>query len=281
MRPGGVSVAGEAERGSTTFGPLFRYPSGTEQQKPYRIHRLIEHLTKERTEGRVGVVVGSGPSLREFDTRQLNSDQYVTFAVNDAAFVGGYQPNYWVVNDGNVLDKHRRKYLPPEVKIVTRRNNYYFQVKRYRNHNAEEPKFNCCMHRAYGYDAVSVADVDTLIRLQNTLYVRHTTATAAISLSAKLGLKRVVLVGVDLCFTDPNHYYHSGRKWLAQHDKNMEEKSERVGDVIRTKALDNMARQIEELQVGLRNVGLEIYQTNLNSPIDVQKMPWEKVPCLF
>lgn len=279
MRPGGVS-AWEVERASGTLGPLFRYPEpGT---RPYRgANRMIETLPPIPTEGRVAVIVGTGPQVKDFDFRQLNSYNYVTFAINDAWLK--FRPNYWVVNDIGVVDKFASHYVDPSITFVTNQVNLGLSMGRFQSGKHKQVnRANSCLHRAYFYNQARSADIDALVREKNKVFIRHTTATAAASVAMKLGLRKIVLLGVDMCYQEPGGYYGgTRRKWGEERDEEMLKKSKRHGEVWQTSAQENMCKQFEELQINLRTTGLKIYQTQLVSPVEVEKIPWESVPCLF
>lgn len=260
-----MTEAVEKGEGTPALAPFL---SSKKARGQYRSLFTVDQLYKDHDD-RTAVIVGSGTSLRGFDFTELNRDDLYTIVINDECFRNqeAYRPSMWIFNDENVLDRYRRHNVDRRITIVSRQVNL---------HNA--------IHRATKFGAVPdwvwrIHEYTTTKRWgweRNQLYMHRTTAAPALILAAKMGFKKVILLGIDF-FTPPDAYYYSGET-KARELPSRARSELGNGHYMEDRHL-RMAMDLTHVHENLQLVQWpgQVIQTSLHSPLSCfPKMTWEE-----
>lgn len=210
---------------------------------------------------RIAVIIGSGPSLRGFNFGDLNDSRFVTFAINNEAWNNRelYAPDFWIFGDDHVGTARVAQHLPKRTTVLTKETN----IKK-----LTDGRRAIWSDRIFGFDTRSKANWSF-----NSEWVplSKTTGTAAVALAARMGFKKIVLLGVDCFGSKSLGYYHDGRT------KTRMPVTREDGDLYITAQHDQMLNSWRIVADGLDRWGWagKIYQTSLSSPITHwQKKTW-------
>lgn len=207
---------------------------------------------------RLAVVVGSGPSLGEFDLRNLDRPWVFPIAINNEYLnaEGKYKAGAWIFNDWPYYAKLAERGFAPydDAQIVVSRE--IVNAIRAGHCHWHGP----IMDRALTYEARSRTwDADRGIFL-----ARKTTATAALCLAHLMGFRSVALLGVDLYFQDGRYYHSDDKAASRRRDRSMVPVSEgryqddwllgMMDDMVRWKTLrDRSMRPMEVIQCSVKS----------------------------
>lgn len=188
----------------------------------------------------LGVVVGSGGSLKDFDFRLLNDRRILSIALNHeiAMNAAHYIPRAWLIQDALAADLYRDHYLPKEIDIWVGDKTFQVLEEQGKALPSWWRRAKCHNYR-----------------------VRYNVATAAVDLLAKTyRVDEIALLGCDLyggCY-NPAHPGH--QRYLTK------------SDVFK----DPLQRWIQFAQEF--DHPCPVHQCSLNSPLNVfPKRPFEEV----
>lgn len=211
---------------------------------------------------RTAVIVGSGTSLRGFTFSDLNDSRFVTFAINAEAWNNrdDYAPDFWIFCDDHVGMAKAGEDLHPRTRVLTKTENFW------KLSNGRVAKW---LDRVHVFDAKR--DPNWSMR-SPWMPMWKTTATAATALAARMGHRRIVLLGVDCFGSKSLGYYHDGRQ------KRRMPVTREDGDLYVTKQHEDMLDQWRIVADGLnRWGGIEVIQTSMLSPLTLfEKRPWRE-----
>lgn len=184
----------------------------------------------------LGVIVGSGPSLEDFDFASLERDDLFTVALNMEATRNQteYRPDRWQFQDNAVIERLRNFRPHPDTQIAMLESLYDQHVK-----DGTAPSW---FHDGLHWP-----------RLHNHR-AKYTVATAAVRCLVEDGFSRIALLGCD-CRGGYYDKAQPGHDWYHRKTRHHE-------SVIEQWAL----LRDELLAAGNR---VTIYQTCLDSPLDV------------
>ncbi len=207
------------------------------------------------------MVIGSGPSLQGFRFSELNDSRFCTFAINEEGWKheDEYQPDFWIFHDDAPgMGKIRNSFKSPKTKVILRRE-VFLQI------SVKNPTW---ADGAYGFTPRRNARWEFT---DSWLPMGMTTAVPAVAAAAKMGFKKIILLGVD-CYGSSERYYYDNHPKLAS-------------PVVRefehgyiTKQHEGMLESFNVLSDGLVRFGWdgEIIQTSLKSPLDrFRKARWQ------
>lgn len=180
----------------------------------YQPYRHIREFKSDHNPN-LAVVVASGSSLSSFQFSQLKRSWITTFAINEEAFRNRehYIPDWWIFYDTNVLDRHRGGASSPcalcgetgeldsKTRVLTRTSLFQHAISQAQWPHKPIPDW---LGRVVGYETSNPYKPGS-----EYLYLKKTTATAAISAAVMMGHKHIALLGVD-CYTRPDAYYYTG-----------------------------------------------------------------------
>ena len=112
----GEALATSRTRGKTS-GPCFVKGSGG-----YGSIYTVERLYKER-DARTAIILGSGPSLKNFDFSQLDRTRFYVIGINDELIRNRdkFQLGMWMLYDAGVINRHRNTEIHKDTLIATRK----------------------------------------------------------------------------------------------------------------------------------------------------------------
>lgn len=150
---------------------------------------------------RLAVIVGSGPSLKDFDRKQLSKNWTFTIVINDEYWraEGVFEPDLWIYNDPNFYHRQAGRKMYSDTPIVTS-SHVYNAVKDL----PEKHPFNPAL---WTNTAVYQANASIWNPTNGEFIVHRTTATAALCLAHWMGFRSAALFGVDMYSTNDDYYY--------------------------------------------------------------------------
>lgn len=228
-------------------------------KRPAKSHDVVELFKPD--DPRIAVIVGSGTSLRGFRFSDLNDSRFVTFAINEEAWNNrdAYFPDFWIFGDDHVGMKRWNTPLPPRTRVLTKDGNLW---------KFSNGRPMIWLDKTYGFGCKNDSNWSMNV---DWVPCRKTTATAAVALAAKMGFKRIILLGIDCYASRTLGYYHDGRP------KQRTEITEKDGDLYQTVQHREMMKSWKILAEGFKRYGWngKIYQTSFDSPIPFwQKRSW-------
>jgi len=155
---------------------------------------------KNDKEGQRGIVLGSGPSMKDFDHRQLDDPELVTVAINEEGHrnLDRFVPDYWIFSDLSFLDRIvKNKYKP----------NSKTQIVMHDECEKWISERNLVLPKTDSVPAIFKGSKRLRKTRPSEFPMNKTTATAAISLLLLLGVRDMWLGGVDLCYREDDSYY--------------------------------------------------------------------------
>ncbi len=253
----------------------------------------VEELFGTRV-GQTAVVLGSGPSLREFDMRRLADPSLYVIAINHEPFLGHpFVPDAWIYHDLPVANGHRLDALPGGVRIIASKvNAYQCCLGGTSGHAAKGPAvwrdnptsiFAAMDVRAWKFGPGGVPNAG----MEQHLPIARTTGTMAVGLLACMGFAKVLLLGVDLSYvvkepeasetgTQQPLYYGSGAHKKGMRPQDGKDKH-LGGDRWQTPNLGKMMMDFDLLDGTMRKGGWrgQLIQTNLCAPGALQHLTFE------
>jgi hypothetical protein len=157
-----------------------------------------------RHEGRVGFVVGSGPSLHHVDVEKLKD--HVVFAVNSSISKLRFA-NYFVADDHAVQHWNYYQDILPEVDCTCFL--YEEKLKGKANHIPED-RVQWFDHTWWFSPPDKKYNPDGLVMSQDgdkPIIGARTTAGTAVHLAHLMGCSPIVLLGCDCCYEGSSRYY--------------------------------------------------------------------------
>lgn len=163
---------------------------------------------KKDYDPRLAVVVGSGPSLRDFDRSQLDRNWINSIVINNEfqRAEGHFKPNIWIINDPPYYRTLAQSAYEPwcDVQIVL--SSHIYEAA-YQDQSGRYEVYEPLLRNAAFYRGTPrFWEPKT-----GTFLARKTTATAALCLAHWMGHPHVAMLGVDLYFL-PDAYYYDGSK---------------------------------------------------------------------
>ena len=142
----------------------------------------------------LAIIIGSGPSLKDFEWWTLNDDRFWTVALNAeiARNREWYVPDAWVLNDRAMADRARHLEIPNETAI--------------------HPPIDLVM----SYEKRGPLPVWWDRIAPHSYHVRYTLATAAVEIAVERGFTEIALLGCDCqgAYYDPKQ---PGKDWYNEY----------------------------------------------------------------
>jgi len=142
--------------------------------------------------GRIGVIIGNGSSAKDFDYSLLDHPAIVSFAIEDAGCEPDkLSPDFWVFNTASFADR----VAGGRDKSNTSGATATITNKRFFNHgpfNEEYPQD--FPRRVYVFEKYSSWNSET-----NEIYREDSSISLALYSAWKVGIRKIVLVGIDAC----------------------------------------------------------------------------------
>jgi len=172
-------------------------------------------LLDNKFEGRTGLIVGAGPSLKDnIDLIKKYSDRFIIFAVNralDCLFEHNVVPNFGVFTDSNYI-VHTFNTGNPELINM----NFIVDIK------SDPEVYNLAKKRCFVYYpnnfdlSVKISEINKYIKLYE---MAGTSTISAFNCAKNLGCKNIILCGVDLAFKGDIPYSTESYKGHIQIEK--------------------------------------------------------------
>ena len=221
-------------------------------------------------DSRMAVIVGSGPSLKDFDFSQLDRPWVYTLAINEEMFRNQdeYRADSWIFFDSGVADKHRKDDIPDGVEIFTRGPILQHLISKSAWPGNPFPDW---AHRVRSFETGHPWRPD-----MGRLYMSKTTATAALTQAVLMGFKHIALLGVD-CYTRQDLYYYDGQVPSVRRKRSGRQLDEsRYMEDRHVRMITDMTHVAQKLRQ-MEWPG-QVYQCSLESPcapfgVDC-KVPW-------
>lgn len=165
-------------------------------------------------------VCGTGTSLAGFDWTRLN--ECATIALNDAINARGFEPTYHLWADDHLYERYFKHYpqtvaIVPSVTAHLLAGDYDDAVTYTHRENTERVIVPDCDPRwpePYGQFRFAATECS---EDGDDLYCSHTVATAGVLLAAKLGARRIFLVGCDAYTTEAANYWDGRPPHMLHH----------------------------------------------------------------
>jgi len=157
---------------------------------------------RDRHAGKLGFVIGSGPSLHKVDTEVLKD--YVTFAVNSSLSKIQFA-DYFVADDIGVKNWNYYANILPTVEAVP-----FLFIDKLKDHAAhlDEDKIVWFKHTWWFDPKNKTYNEDGLIMTKDEPIIgARTTAGSAVHLAYIMGCDPIVLLGCDCCYEGSRRYY--------------------------------------------------------------------------
>lgn len=155
------------------------------------------------------VVVGSGPSLEDFDFNTLNDPDIWVMAINREIKRTEYTQGGWVYTDPEVgqavIDDG---YAVPPTTMVFEPRDKPMPPDRPWIDQVTLLDMNYCDYKGF-YGEFPEWKLD-----DDLIYIHATTATTALVLAYKLGFRRIRMLGIDCAYHKDGHFYYDKRRYL-------------------------------------------------------------------
>lgn len=247
--------------GTKTRAPVFNGSRSTFRS----LHRVDELYADH--DPRTAIIVGSGPSLRNFPWEQLDRSRFFRICINREVQHEEFPVDVWIWYDAQILKDYRNFPVSKETKVLTRPPMVHSMVH---GHTPKSPVPDWG-HRIYMFETTRTWTLD-----HPSFYMHRTTAVPALILAVRMGFKRILLLGLD-CYTEPELYYHTGEK---------PQSGRRKRAIVRLQDGAYAEDRHVQMMTDFTKVGSmltkaqwpgRIIQCSVKSPMSCfEKMPWER-----